>query len=137
MMNLRLCIKKILCPIQCFRYQIKHRSGFMYIGKACKIENPQNMFFGKNVSIMPYNMLVGLGDKYQLSMGDNAELGMFSRIGCINHIEIGANVFTGPHVFIADFNHEYRNPEIPIKAQDNMVKSGGYTSERILGLELT
>lgn len=135
-MNIKTCIKKILCPLQCIRFHIKHRDGFMYIGKACKVDNPKNMYFGKNVSIMPYNMLVGLGEQYELVIGNNVEIGMFSRIGCANHIEIGDNVITGPHVFITDFNHEYRDVELPIKEQGNWIKPGGYSLERILGLGL-
>lgn len=62
----------------------------MYIGKGTQIVNPTNMTFGKNVSIMPYNMIVGgADDKYQFIVGDNVEIGMFSRIGCVNRVEIG------------------------------------------------
>lgn len=33
-------------------------------------------------------------------------------------------VLTGPHVFIADYNHEYKNPHIPIKNQGNRTRKG-------------
>lgn len=122
-MNLRQVIKRILSPIQCIRYGIKNHDGFIYIGKETKIVNPTNMTFGKNVSIMPYNMIIGgADDKYQLIVGDNVEIGMFSRIGCVNRVEIGRNVLTGPHVFISDFNHEYRNPNVPIRDQGKYLK---------------
>lgn len=44
---------------------------------------------------------------------------MFSRIAATKYVEIGNNVLTGPNVFIADFNHEYRNPDLPISVQGN------------------
>ena len=142
-MNLRQVIKRILSPIQCIRYGIKNHDGFIYIGKETKIVNPTNMTFGKNVSIMPYNMIIGgADDKYQLIVGDNVEIGMFSRIGCVNRVEIGRNVLTGPHVFISDFNHEYRNPNVPIRDQGKYLKpflaepGGGDILGRTVGLEL-
>ena len=123
-MELKKIIKYMLYPIQCLRFRIKNHDGFIYIGKQSKIVNPKNMYFGNNVSIMPYNMLVGLNDKYRLKIGKNVEIGMYSRIGCVNSIEIEDNVFTGPHVFIADYNHEYRNVDTPILYQGNFNQGG-------------
>lgn len=122
-MNMKLLVKKILCPFSIVRYGIKHREGFLYIGKRSKIVNAKNMFFGKDVSIMPDNMLVCHGENSKLIIGNGVELGMYSRIGCQNYIEIGDNVFTGPHIFIADYNHEYRDPDKPIKFQGDYIKS--------------
>lgn len=121
-MNIKMFVKKVLCPIQCMRFGIKNRSGFLYIGARCKIVNAANIYFGKNISIMPDNMLV-CHNNGKIVLGDEVEIGMYSRIGCRNYIEIGNNVFTGPHVFIADYNHEYRNPDIPIKFQGNKIIS--------------
>lgn len=119
--KLKLAIKKIMCPISVIRHRIKHREGFLYIGKGTKIVNTENMFFGKNVSIMPDNMLFCHTPSSKLVLGTGVELGMYSRIGCLNYIEIGNNVITGPHVFIADYNHEYKDPLKPIKFQGNCV----------------
>lgn len=115
-------IKKLLCPIQCLRYRIKNRDGHLYIGKACKIVNADQMMFGKNVSIMPFTMLV-CHQGGQIMFGDGSEIGMYSRIASQGKVNIGKNVFSGPHIFIADYNHEYRNPDIPIKFQGNLIKS--------------
>lgn len=71
---------------------------------------------------MPYTMLVCHGENSCLVIEDGVEIGMFSRIACQGEVYLGKNVFTGPHVFIADYNHEYRNPNIPIKFQGDMVK---------------
>ena len=115
-------VKKILCPIQCLRYRIKNRDGQLYIGKASKIVNASQMKFGKNVSIMPYTMLV-CHRGGSISFGEGTEIGMFSRIASQGQVVIGKNVFSGPHIFIADYNHEYRNPDEPIKFQGNLIKT--------------
>lgn len=120
-MSIKKVIKNILCPIQCFRFGVKNRKGFLYIGVRSKLVRAGQMQFGSNVSIMPDNMLVCLNNQSNLIIGDEAEIGMYSRIGCLNYVEIGNNVFTGPHVFIADYNHEYRNIDIPIKNQGNRI----------------
>ena len=78
---------------------------------------------------------------YQNNFNYDVEIGMFSRIGCVNRVEIGRNVLTGPHVFISDFNHEYRNPNVPIRDQGKYLKPflaepGGYILGRTVGLEL-
>ena len=121
-MNIKKVIKKMLCPIQCFRFGVKNQAGNLYIGKGCKIVNPKAMSFGKNVSIMPYTMLVCHAGGH-IEIGDGAEIGMFSRVASQGNVIIGKNVFSGPHIFIADYNHEYRNPDEPIKAQGNLIKS--------------
>ena len=114
----------------------------MYIGKACKIVNAKAMRFGKNVSIMPYTMLL-CHEGGHLEIGEGAEIGMFSRVASQGEVIIGKNVFSGPHIFIADYNHEYRDIEKPIKNQGNLVKpsarfnGGGYRLAMIRGLAQT
>ena len=120
-MNIKRFVKKILCPLQCFRFSVRNHGKNLYIGKACKIVNPRAMTFGENVSIMPYTMLV-CHESGHLKIGNGVELGMFSRIASQGEVILGNNVFTGPHIFIADYNHEYRDIGKPIKNQGNVVK---------------
>lgn len=114
----------------------------MYIGKACKIVKAKAMRFGKNVSIMLYTMLL-CNEGGHLEIGEGAEIGMFSRVASQGEVTIGKNVFSGPHIFIADYNHEYRDIEKPIKNQGNLVKPsarfnrGGYRLAMIRGLAQT
>ena len=131
-MKIKDIIKKMLCPIQCIRFHIKDREGNIYIGKACKIVNGYRMHFGNNVSIMPYSMLVCHNDG-SIKIGEGSEIGMFSRIASLAEVTIGKNVLSGPHIFIADYNHEYKDVLRPIKYQGNMIKTsekfdrgGGY-----------
>ena len=105
----------------CLRFGIKNQEGNLYIGKACKIVNAKAMRFGKIVSIMPYTMLL-CHEGGHLEIGEGAEIGMFSRVASQGEVIIGKNVFSGPHIFIADYNHEYRDIEKPIKNQGNLVK---------------
>ena len=93
----------------------------MYIGKACKIVNAKAMNFGKDVNIMPYTMLL-CHTGGRLEIGDGVEIGMFSRVASQGEVIIGKNVLFGPHIFIADYNHEYRDVVKPIKNQGNLVK---------------
>ena len=120
-MNVKHLIKIILCPLQSTRFHIKNREGQLYIGRACKVVNGEKMYFGKNVSVMPHTMLVCHSSSEGIIFGNGVEIGMYSRIASQGKIEIGENVFTGPHVFIADYNHEYRDVEVPIKKQGDMI----------------
>lgn len=70
---------------------------------------------------MPYTMLLCHEGVYP-EIGEGAEIGMFSRVASQGEVTIGKIVFPGPHIFIANYNHEYRNIEKPIKNQGNLVK---------------
>lgn len=70
---------------------------------------------------MPYTMLV-CHQNGDMEIGDGTEIGMFSRIASQGKVIIGKNVFSGPHIFIADYNHEYRDIEKSIKSQGNFIK---------------
>ena len=54
---------------------------------------------------------------------DNVEIGHHSTIAAHHHIVIGKGVLTGPHVFIADYNHDYHDINLPIW------KSGEFAEE--------
>lgn len=122
-MNIKRLVKNIISPIQCLRFGIKEKGKNLYIGKACKIVNGHNVMAGNAVSIMPYTMLVCHGSKSSISLDDGVEIGMYSRIAAQNKVIIEKNVLTGPHIFIADYNHEYKDIHKAIKFQGNKVKS--------------
>lgn len=121
-MDVKKIIKKILCPIQCIRFGIHNHKDSLYIGKACKIVNAKLMEFGKNVSIMPYTMLVCHGNESKIFFDDGVEIGMYSRVAAQSEVILEKNVLTGPHIFIADYNHEYQDIYKAIKFQGNMIK---------------
>ena len=60
--------------------------------------------------------MVSLGGG-KIEVGKVATVSMFSRIGAIGYVKIGDYVEMGPNCFIADYNHEYENIDVPIKRQ--------------------
>lgn len=124
-MKIKIVLKKIIYPLMLFIKNIKHHNGYLYIGLHTKFHNTSNIWLGNSVSIMPYTMLVSLTKKSKLVVGEGSEIGMFSRIGCLNNVNIGKYVLTGPNVFIADYNHEYRDITKPIMKQGNHEYLGG------------
>ena len=71
---------------------------------------------GDNVKFRPSSD-VYISRNALLSIGDHTEIGNHSTISAHNIVIIGKGVLTGPHVFIADHNHEYRNPDVYIYKQ--------------------
>lgn len=91
-MNIKRLGKRLLYPLQCLRFGMKNQEGNLYIGKACKIVNAKAMRFEKNVSIMPYTMLL-CHEGGQLEIGEGAEIGMFSRVSSQGEVIIGKMYF--------------------------------------------
>jgi acetyltransferase-like isoleucine patch superfamily enzyme len=58
-----------------------------------------------------------LGPEPVLRIGDRCVIGRGSHIVAHHSIEIGADVFTGPYVYITDQNHSYSDLEIPVGRQ--------------------
>lgn len=116
----RTVIKKFLSPLYKIKYRL-HSDGWIYIGKHTKIVNPKHIYLGGN-QIAPYCLICPHGDA-SIKLGRSVNIGMFSRLACINEISLGNNVLTGPNVFISDYNHAYENVEKPISAQGNIGKN--------------
>ena len=114
-------IKSLLGRIKCFRFSIAKYGRRIYIGHNSKIVNGKFLKIDDVVSIMPYNMIV-VHKNGKIVLESGCEIGMFSRVTAKNLVQIGKNVITGPNVFIADYNHEYRNIDIAIKSQGSNYK---------------
>lgn len=114
-------LKKIISPLYKIRYGLK-ADGWIYIGSHTKIVNPKHIILKGSNQIAPYSLICPHGDA-SIIFGRNVNIGMFSRIACINEIQIGDNVLTGPNVFISDYNHEYKDVDKPISAQGNTPKT--------------
>lgn len=82
--------------------------GACYIGFNVKIVNRGLMDLGKNVIIRPSTGLY-TNPGVMLKIGNNVEIGNHSTIAAHHNIVIEENVLTGPHVFIADYNHAYQD----------------------------
>lgn len=113
-------IKKMLSGFVKLRYGLTHAKGKIYIGNHCKIVNPRNIHFasggGNLCQLSAYSMMVAHGNGH-IYIGENVNIGMFSRLACINEIRIGNNVLTGSHIFISDYNHAYEDVTMPICKQ--------------------
>lgn len=94
----------------------------IYIGKRCIIVNAKAMEFRKNVSVVQCTILL-CHEGGHLEICEGIEIGMFFRVASQGEVIIGKNVFSGLHIFITDYNHEYRDVEKPIKNQANLIKS--------------
>lgn len=70
----------------------------------------------ERVKIMPQAMLVSLRNGI-IEIGEATEISMYSRVASMGYVKIGKHVLTGPHVFIADYNHEYHDPTKPVMYQ--------------------
>lgn len=61
-----------------------------------------------------------------LSIGSNTEIGNHSTIAAHHKVIIENGVLTGPHVFIADYNHEYRDVDKPVWEQGEYALENSY-----------
>ena len=96
------------------------RAEFAYIGNHTKIVNPKHLHLeGGGNQIAPYCLICPHGDAL-IKLGQGVNIGMFSRLACINEISLGNNVLTGPHIFICDYNHAYEDINKPISLQGNI-----------------
>jgi acetyltransferase-like isoleucine patch superfamily enzyme len=58
-----------------------------------------------------------LGSSIIVKIGDSCSIGRGSHVVGHQSIEIGNDVFTGPHVYITDQNHSYGDLDVPIGRQ--------------------
>ena len=111
------------CKVSKFFWKINAEDVF--VGKRSKIVHGNLINFGDHVNIQPDCLIVAFPDSNQFKIGLRADIGRFSRIACKNKIIIEENVFTGPNVFISDYNHKYQNINVPINQQGETVYSSG------------
>jgi serine acetyltransferase len=84
--------------------------GWIDIGDECMIAELVTLCAG----LAPGH---DLGPVPVLRMGDRCVIGRGSHIVAHHSIEIGADVFTGPYVYITDQNHSYADPDTPVGRQ--------------------
>lgn len=114
----------------CALYNVSKTRG-LYIGLGAKIVGARRLSLGQNVSLMPQCMVV-VHNEGHIEIGRNTNVSMYSRVAALGFLKIGNNVEMGPHVFIADYNHEYRDVNKPIMFQGNAfipTKDGSPTLE--------
>ena len=104
---------------------------FAAFGEGSTIAFPPGTVFGERYISVGAHVLIGanvtisagfvpdldLGDEPLVRIGDGVVLGRGSHVIGHRSIEIGADVYTGPNVYITDQNHGYSNPDVPIGKQ--------------------
>ena len=82
-----------------------------------KFVNRGKIELGNSVIIRPSTRVYAGNSQSLVSFGDSTEIGEHSTISSNNRIIFENNVLTGPHVFVADHNHAYENPHVPVSKQ--------------------
>ena len=85
-----------------------------------KFVNRGKIELGNSVIIRPSTRIYAGNSQSVVSFGDRTEIGEHSTISSCNRVIFGNDVLTGPHVFVADHNHAYENPHVPVSKQGVM-----------------
>ena len=109
-------IKSFLTRIYCILFGVKYVNG-LYIGYGSKLVGGNKLRIAENAQVMPYSMMVSLRNGI-IEIGEGTTVSMFSRIASIGYVKLGKYVAMGPNCFIADFNHEFADVNIPVKLQE-------------------
>lgn len=120
-------IKSLIRKFMNIIYEIRYIKKFdnVYLGKRVKIVRARQIRFGRNVNIQHDNLVILHNINGNLIISDGCDIGSYSRIAAISNVFIDKNVITGPNVFIADYNHNYLNIDVPIKSGGNIVYDKG------------
>ena len=110
----------IVTRINCVKTHIKYKSR-LFIDLHTHIKGGRRITLDDGVKIGRYSMLIAHADG-KIEIGEGSDISMFSRIGSRCYVKIGKNVLTGPHVFIADYNHAYTDITQPVLSQGDLVK---------------
>lgn len=146
-------VNKILFRLRYF-VKKKHFGGapsFVLLGKNLIINNPQCLFFGKEVGIGD-NTYLGPVVKYngtvyhpKIEIGDRTWIGKNSSIAAIYGVSIGKDVLFAGYVHITDHSHGYELPDLPITKQKLISKGPviiedqcwlGYSCEILSGVHI-
>jgi acetyltransferase-like isoleucine patch superfamily enzyme len=104
---------------------------FAAFGAGSLLAFPPGTTFGESSIVIGADVLVGalvtlsagmvpgqdLGPAPVLRIGDRCVIGRGSHIVAHQSVQIGADVFTGPYVYITDQNHGYQDLDTPIGRQ--------------------
>lgn len=125
-------VNVIKAIITFFKVKTNHlkSGGANYIGLDVKFVNRGIITLGNSVIIRPSTRVYAGNSQSFVSFGDGTEIGEHSTISSNNRIVFGNDVLTGPHVFIADHNHAYENPYVPVSKQGVRCNS---TDEVVIG----
>lgn len=112
-------IKKALNSFYCLLYGIKSGDNNK-ISIPFKVVNSQigSIILGNNVELSSGTILMLVNQGAKLSLGNHIHIAHNVQICCAFNIYIKSNVIIGPYVYIADHNHKYEDPNIPVLDQE-------------------
>ena len=122
-----------ICQIIRYKYwccKFGGTKGRIIIGNHVTFNNPDTIYFGKNVSIgkhsyfLPLKKFAGITYHPKITIGDNCWIGIRNSFACIKSIEIGNDVLFAGYVHITDHSHGYEDIEKPITGQPLISKGG-------------
>lgn len=141
---IRFLIEKMFGLLRSFKfYNFSIRGKVVFLGKSVQLFNRNNISLGNNVTIGDYVKLSALGSERLLignnvnigsfsqviisisfnNMGkgikisDNVAIGEFSYIGGAGGVCIGKDTIIGQYFSIHPENHNYEDPNLPIRMQ--------------------
>ena len=117
-------IQDLIGNVKCAMGHIQH-GKYCYVGINVKIVNRGGVILGDNVKVRPSSGLY-TNSKSKIVMGNNVEVGNHSTIAAHHKVIIENDVLTGPHVFIADYNHEYRDVDKPVWEQGEFAQENSH-----------
>lgn len=85
-----------------------------YIGLGVKFVSRGKVRIEKGSVIRPLCRLYTSFNNSEIVLGEGTEIGEMSTISSANRVAFGKYVLTGPHVYVADHNHEYEDINVPI-----------------------
>lgn len=117
-------IRDLITKIQCKRFKIPYIKG-TNIHPFCSILNNGGSLIVEGLVSLQNDTFIGIKPNGIVKLGKDFLLNAGARIYCMRKVSIGQNVLISPYVYITDFNHEYKDPLVPIKDQ-GLTCRGGY-----------
>lgn len=117
-------VKKTIGGGKCLLYNISHGKNVEFGTHFKYVNKHGRMSIGDNVIFSSFTYIFNVRPNGYVELGSNVRIGHHLQISCANHVHICSNVNIGPFVFLTDHNHNFENPDVPIKDQGISVKSG-------------
>jgi acetyltransferase-like isoleucine patch superfamily enzyme len=95
------------------------------------------LFFAKCGKGVTIRQFVTYDIPERLTLGDNVSLNEYVWINAVGGVEIGNLVRIAPYTCIVSFNHEFKDPNVPIKFQEKKLAKVVIEDDVWLGAHVT
>lgn len=103
------------CSIKGMNMSVREKTK-TYLGFGSRIINPKQISINESI-VGKYCYISAQSKHAKITIGKGSNIGMYCMIASINYVKIGENVLFGPNVYVADYNHEYRDINVPVAKQ--------------------